>query len=136
GRAARREDIHGTAKLSYFKEDFRYIKQLYGMSAIRNYHIISVLKKIRDLYLEKEKRNFVVSSDEFAYIFPSALSSDDVDTKLKTVLLMIQKDFENDSRINFKPLVFKPRSMFTLGYLMIKDQDAHELRSKYSAFGR
>lgn len=120
GRAARNESLHGVAKLDYFENDFRYIKQLYGMSSINDYHIIAVLRKLKKIYEIKNKRNFTVSSDDFSYIFPMSMYRDDVDTKLKTVLLMIQKDFEKNPRINFKPLVFKPRTMFTKGYLMIK----------------
>lgn len=42
---------------------------------------------------------------------------------------MIQKDFEKDDLLNFKPLIFKPKSMFTRGYVMIKDSDIEEFKS-------
>lgn len=131
GRAARREDIQGTAKLEFYEHDFRHIKRLYGMSAIRDYHIIGALRKIKSIYEEKGKRNFTVSSDEFSYIFTNSKDSDEVDAKLKTVLLMIQKDFERDNTINFKPIIFKPRSMFMVGYLMIKNEDYEILKRRF-----
>lgn len=132
GRAARSDDIQGIAKTDFFSNDYRYIKQLFGMSSIKNYQIVEILKKIRELYLSKKKRNFTISPDEFSYIFPNAYSMQDVETSFKTIMLMIQKDFEKDSTLNFKPVIFRPRSLFTRCYFMIKDEDIKEVkRSKY-----
>ena len=132
GRAARSNNIHGIAKTDFFENDYRYIKQLFGMSSIKNYQIVETLKKLRELYLSKNKRNFTVSPDEFSYIFPNSYSMQDVETSFKTTMLMIQKDFEKDPRINFKPIVFRPRSLFTRCYFMIKNEDLNEVkRSKY-----
>ena len=135
GRAARKETIDGIAKVDFFDSDFNFIKQLHGMSRIRNSQIIEVLNKIKNLYYVKRSRNFTVSPDEFSYIFTNN-DADSVDSSLKTTLLMIQKDFELDSSINYKPLVFKPRSLFTKGYFLIKDDDIQQFKNgltiKYS----
>jgi len=122
GRVARDPALIGTASLDFYESDYRYINQLFGMSSIKNYQIIEVLKKIRDLYLSKKKRNIVVSSEEFAYIFSNSSSTrDTVDSSFKTTLLMIQKDFERMPYINFKPIVFKPRAMFARAFVMVTD---------------
>ena len=128
GRAARRPKIQGTAKIDFFANDYRYIKQLFGMSSIKNYQLTETLKKIKEIYLVKKKRNFTISPDEFSYIFPYAKDMQDVDNQLKTALLMIQKDFERNPAINFKPIIFKPRSIFTKGYFMIKEEDLKKLK--------
>lgn len=124
GRAARRPDITGWAVVDFFDEDYRYINQLFGMSAIKNYQIIEVLKKLRDIYQSKKKRNFIISSEEFSYIFPTGTANgkDTVDSSFKTAMLMIQKDFERMPWINFKPIVFKPRSMFARAFVMVTDE--------------
>lgn len=120
GRAARRPDIDGVASTDFYKEDFRYINALYGMSSIKNWQIIAVLQKILELYKRQAKRNLLVSPLEFSYIFADT-PPDQVDAKLKTTLLIIKKDFEMMSNSAFVPLVFKPRSMFTAGFFMIND---------------
>lgn len=128
GRAARKPEMMGVASTDFFKEDFRYIKQLHGMSSIKNYQVKAVLQKIYELYTKYNKRNFLVSPDEFSYIFAD-LRPDEIDAKLKTTLLIIKKDFELDSTLNYIPLIFKPRSMFTFGYFMINDDFLPELQN-------
>ena len=44
GRAARERGMNGVALTDFFKEDFRYINQLFGMSAIKHWQVIAVLK--------------------------------------------------------------------------------------------
>ena len=121
GRAARKNGMTGVAATDFYKEDFRYINQLYGMSSIKHWQIIAVLEKIFDIYRRKNKRNFLVSPMEFSYIF-NDVPPHEIDAKLKTALLIIKKDFEIQSRSNYIPLIFKPRSMFTNGYFMVNDE--------------
>lgn len=128
GRAARKPDMKGVASTDFFKEDFRYIKQLYGMSSIKSYQVKAVLQKIHELYTKYNKRNFLVSPDEFSYIFADS-PADQVDAKLKATLLIIKKDFELDPTLNYVPLIFKPRSMFTCGYFMVHDDMVSELEA-------
>ena len=121
GRVARKNGMTGVAATDFYKEDFRYINQLYGMSSIKHWQIIAVLEKIFDIYRRKNKRNFLVSPMEFSYIF-NDVPPHEIDAKLKTALLIIKKDFEIQSRSNYIPLIFKPRSMFTNGYFMVNDE--------------
>ena len=137
GRAARKPGVIGTAEVDFYENDYKYINQLFGMSSIKNFHITEVLKKIRDIYLAKKRRNFIVSSEEFAYIFSngSTFGKADVDVRFKTTLLMIQKDFERMPYINFKPIVFKPRSMFSRGFFMVTDDMKNTFeRSSYRKY--
>lgn len=128
GRAARLPGMKGIARTDYFKKyDFKYINQLYGMSKIRNDQIVQCINKILSLYRKNGHRNFMVSSEDFSYIFEGNEKNDkerisNVDNKLKTALLMIKKDFEiNPITHNFAPIIFKPRSMFVYGYFAISD---------------
>lgn len=129
GRCARDKNIYGNAVTDYFDEDFRYINQLYGMSAITNYQVIATLKKLSQTYYQKKSRNFTISPDDYSFIFAERNDMSRVDAQLKTTLLMIQKDFENDPWINFRPIIFKPRSLFTKGYVMIEDSDIKQFKN-------
>jgi len=127
GRCARRKDIRGIAISDYYKEDYRYINQLYGMSRIRNYELAGVLRKILHLYRKNKKRNFLAAPEEFSHIF-NVTNDDKVDSQLKTALLVIKKDFEISRSINFVPLIFKPRGMYTKGYFLVMDHYIDELK--------
>ena len=122
GRAARDPNMTGIAMTDFYKEDLRYVKALHGMSVIKNYQVKGVLQKIIELYRKYDRRNFLVAPEEFAFVFAGKDSdADDIDSKLKTTLLIIKKDFDISSSSNYTPLVFKPRSMFTRSNFMIKD---------------
>lgn len=127
GRAARMEGAFGVAQTDYFKEDFKFMRQLYGMSRIREYHIKGVLRKIHDHYKKHNKRNFTLSPEVFAHVFAKK-SISEVETSLKTTLLMIEKDFEMGN-YGYKPLVFRPKTFFTRGYVIVDDHDIEELRT-------
>lgn len=127
GRAARDSKMIGVASTDFFEEDFKYIKQLYGMSQITNYNIIGVLKKIEDKYKKENKRNFMVSVDEFAHVFRDD-DEDNIENKLKATIIAIKKDFRTMS--SFIPLIFKPRSMFTKGLFWINNNDYEKVKEE------
>ena len=118
GRAARRSGMEGIAATDFYKEDFRYINKLEGMSQITIYNIIGVLMKILYKYKTGNKRNFLVSADEFSHVF-QATNDNEIESKLKATIIAIKRDFKSMS--NYVPLVFKPRSMFTKGLFFISD---------------
>ena len=118
GRVARKPGMEGIASTDFYKEDFRYINRLEGMSQITVYNIIGVLMKILYKYKTGNRRNFLVSTDEFAHVF-QATSDDEIENKLKATIIAIKRDFKSMS--NYVPLVFKPRSMFTKGLFFIAD---------------
>lgn len=129
GRAARSRGMNGVALTDFFKEDFRYINQLFGMSAIKHWQVIAVLSKINELYKKYRQRNFLVSPMEFSHIFANESDTSKIDAQLKTALLIIKKDFELLNSSNYIPLIFKPRSMFTNAYFIIKDGFVDKLES-------
>ena len=86
GRVARKPEIKGFATLNYSSQDQRYTKALHGMSALRQYQIKEVLKKIHKTYLKNNKnRNLLLSVDDFGHIFENAM---DIDQKVLTALMM------------------------------------------------
>ena len=130
GRAAREKSIDGMAVYKHMSNDFKHINRLHGLSTIRKYQLVRVIEKILDLFNEdvrrtkgkqqKNRRELLIDTNNFAYIFESPLSqSDDSDlmSKVKTALLLIQKDYE--SRTGYSPFHMRPIPMFKNGYFEV-----------------
>lgn len=119
GRVARSKDIpYGYAVTDYFKQDLKYMKTLYGMSALHNYQVKQILSIIYNVYESKKKYNMLVTPDMFKPVFPNSRDESELEVKIKTALLTIEKDLDNRYR-GSKPLVTKPRNLFTECYVMI-----------------
>lgn len=126
GRAARDEELYGKAYFDFLEKDFNHVKRLHGISTIRKTQLIQVMDKILSIYSkEKNKkydRNLLISSEDFRYIFDrnknSDYDNDDLDNKLKTALLIIEKDFIN--KLGYSPIVARPRSIFSVEYVKVK----------------
>ena len=50
GRAARNPSLNGEAFYLYDPKDFKHINRLHGLSMIKKYQLIEVIKKIDELY--------------------------------------------------------------------------------------
>ena len=126
GRLARDPQITGIAKIDFSTNDFRYINQLHGLSAIRQYQLMMVLEKLMAIYrINGEKRNMLISASDFKYIFPLSIP-DDVDQNLKSCLLLISNDLLN--KLRFHSLIVRPKSLFSKCFVEVP---ASEKRSFY-----
>lgn len=137
GRAARDVTIKGHAIYKHMSNDFKYINRLHGMSTIRNYQLTGVISKILDLYTDmrysdgkssKKKRNsMLLDANSFAYLFDEGnrLDENDVINKVKTAMLLIQKDYE---RQGFAPFHMRPIPIFAYGYFYVSDSDISILK--------
>lgn len=136
GRAARKTGMTGYAITDFYRNDITFMQRLFGMSQIRQYQITKVLEGIYDTYKNKGKRNFLISPQSFTYIFASKKGSfgeDQAINKLKTCLLMLEKDFYD--KYNFKVLISRPQSVFTKAFVCIdKNHENDVLNSKYKDF--
>ena len=139
GRAARNLN-EGNAYFDYLQKDFMYVKQLHGISTLQNYQLIQVVSKLIDLYNQaqntKVARSFLIRAEEFRYIFDKSRNQDsdiDIDNKLKTALLIIEKDFRSSS-LRFPPLIARPRSIFANEYFMVNSNVEQETLEKYSGY--
>lgn len=125
GRVARHPSIKGYATLNYSLRDQKYSKQLYGMSSLKLWQIKAVLKKIYDTYKNNgNRRNMLLSIDDFAYAFEDAL---DMEQKVKTALMMIEKDYLMKYRYNV--VIARPKQLFTRVYAKI-DPDSYGILQK------
>lgn len=128
GRAARDESIKGYAALNYATQDQRFSKVLHGMSAIRQYQIREVLKKVYNIYIKNDKnRNILLSVDDFGYIFEN---SSDLDQKVLTSLMMIEKDYL--AKYRFNVLIARPKKLFVKVFARISDNFLYNFQKKYS----
>ena len=133
GRAARKESMTGTAITDNFYNDLTFMKVLFGMSQIRQYQIKEVLEGIYNTYKSKKgARSFLISPESFTYIFngKGANDEDKCINKLKTCLLMLEKDFYD--KYNFKVLISRPQSVFTKAFVcVVREHEKEVLSSKY-----
>lgn len=111
GRVARDPNMTGFAALNYNEADKQYSMQLFGMSSIRPWQIREVLKKIYSIYKLNNQRNLLVSSDDFSYIFNDG---DNDGEKIKTALMMIEKDYLN--RVRYNAILARPKQLFVKCY--------------------
>lgn len=127
GRVARKSDIKGYAALNYSSQDQSYSKALHGMSAIRQYQLKEVLKKIVSAYYKNNKsRNLLLSIDDFGYIFENAES---LDQKVLTSLMMLEKDYLAKNRFNV--LIARPKKLFVDVFAKIKKENLSKLQNNF-----
>jgi ATP-dependent DNA helicase RecQ len=140
GRAARKESLTGEAYYHYNSRDFKFINKLHGMSTIHNYQLIKVIKKIGELYqqnidsrrelLTKKRNSMLLDSENFSYIFNSPMCDETESiNKVKTALLLIQKDFE--SKFSFSPIAVRPIPLFAIGFFEVDPIVQNRISRKY-----
>lgn len=141
GRAARRSDLTGEAYYHYNTKDFKHINRLHGLSTIQRYQLIEVINKIVELYRSSIQKNsrgeytrkrnaMLLDAENFTYIFGTPISDEDDNVnKVKTALLIIQKDFEN--KIGFSPIAVRPIPLFSMGFFRIDSGVQNNILNKY-----
>lgn len=126
GRAARDKSKvpRGFGVIDFLNQDMNEVKQLHGMSAIRKSQILEVMNKVLSVYKEKgHSRNLIISPEDFKYIFvQSKKDENSLDNKVKTVLLMIEKDFSSPNKLGYSPFVARPRSLFGNDLIFVTPQ--------------
>lgn len=139
GRATRDKSKvpYGFGLIDFLPKDMNDVKRLYGMSAIRKSQIIEVMQKVLSVYKEKHNnRNLLISPEDFKYIFvQNKHDEDSLDNKVKTVLLMIEKDFASPNKLGYSPFVARPRSVFGNDLIFVtqklENQFIHSRLGKY-----
>jgi ATP-dependent DNA helicase RecQ len=126
GRLARDPKLIGYASLNYSEQDKLFSKTLHGMSALKPYQLVEVLKKINSVYKMANSQNLLISADDFAYIFEDA---NDLDQKVLTALMMIEKDYL--ARYRFNVLIARPKKLFVKVFARATNAEADRLVQKY-----
>ncbi len=132
GRAARKVGMNGYAITDFYRNDLTFMQRLFGMSQIRQYQINKVLAGVYDVYKNKNERSFLISPQSFTYIFSGSYGDSAAINKLKTCLLMLEKDFYD--KYNFKVLISRPQSVFTKAFVCVVNSHVEDvLGSKYGS---
>ena len=146
GRVARDPNLKGEAIYSHMSNDFQYINRLHGLSAIKKYQLIKVIQKVNELYkikleseklsnvrLSKKRNEMLVDAENFTYIFEGPLESseDELIAKVKTALLLIQKDYT--SKMGFSPFAMRPSTLYAQGFFQISDDIIDDLIKRYGS---
>ena len=133
GRVARDKALvkTGVASCDFLPRDFNEVNRLHGMSSIKNSQLQQIMSKIVQLYKEKGfNRNLLVRAEDFKYAFMvDNEEKDGLENKVKTALLLIEKDFSSPSNIGYPPFVARPRSLFGNEMILAKKDLANRLMS-------
>ncbi|MGI6424607.1 MAG: helicase-related protein [Tepidanaerobacteraceae bacterium] len=141
GRAARKPDLKGEAYYKFMKNDFKHINRLHGLSILKEYQLVEVIRKVYELYQEnirvntgkritKKRNEMLIDAESFAHIFDNPFYDvDDGINKVKTAMLLIQKDFERI--FSFSPFHVRPIPLFESGFFKIDPITQKNIKSKY-----
>ena len=128
GRAARNPDIQGYAHIDYFPSDLRYVRTLNGISEMRQYQLREMLKKICAIYNAKKRRNLLISSETFEYLF----KEDEAENRTKSGLMLLAKDLNYKS--SFPVLIVRPKAMLSKNYVNVPQEIENQVLSKYGQY--
>lgn len=143
GRVARRPNLNGEAYYKFMKNDFKHINRLYGLSLIKEYQLIEVIRKVYELYQEnirsrvgklltKRRNEMLIDAESFSHIFENPFfSEDDAINKVKTAMLLIQKDFER--KFSYSPFHVRPIPLFEIGFFKIDYDTQKDIKARYGA---
>ena len=129
GRVARDERIQGIAHMDYYLRDRNYAKILFGMSAIRDFHVEGCIRVLNNIYKRTHRRNNLITPQAFETVFPK---SSDLNNTVKTALLNIEKDLNLKYKIPV--IITRPRAMFTSAFIVIAPEIKKEILS--SEYGK
>lgn len=129
GRVARRADIDGIATIDFHPKDLKFSRILFGLSSLKQWQVKMVLDKLNNIYRLNKRRNFLVSIDDFAHIFPN---NDEPEQKVKSALLVLEKDLL--ARYRYNVLVVRPKSLFSTVYARINNEEKDAFLIEYGRY--
>lgn len=129
GRVARREDIEGVAAMDFHPKDLKFSRILFGLSSLKQWQVKLVLEKLNNIYRLNKRRNFLVSIDDFAHIFPN---NDQPEQKVKSALLVLEKDLL--ARYRYNVLIVRPKSLFSTVFARISNGEVETFKEQYGKF--
>jgi len=128
GRLARKPELKGWAALNYSDQDKTYMNRLFGMSSLKHMEVRDVLKKLYSKYQQTKRQNLLLSVDDFSHIFEKAL---DLDQKVLTALMMIEKDYLQKYRFNV--VIARPKKLFVKVFARIQQQHFESFKQEFGS---
>lgn len=131
GRVARSKDIQGIAKVDFCDKDLKFTKILYGLSSIKQYQVRLALQKIWDIYSRHKQQNFLISAEDFGFIF-SERDPDKLGGKVKSCLLLLEKDLIKKFKYNV--IIVRPKSLYSTVFACVNKEIEENFLKKYGEF--
>lgn len=132
GRVARKKDLNGKAEIDFCNQDLKFTKQLYGLSSVKQPQVRLVLLKLWELYSLKKRQNMLVTIDDFGHIFPDKEDRDRLETKVKSALMLIERDLIQKHKYNV--IVARPKSLFSTVFACIPEAIREKFLQKYGQY--
>lgn len=133
GRVARRYDVQGTAATDFHPRDLKFTKILWGLSKIKQYQAKFVLQKVNDLYTRYQKREMLVSVEDFGFIFGADVGSGELDNRVKSALLLTEKDLYEKAKRQYPVIMVRPKALYSIVYACIPESIEKDFLRKYGA---
>ncbi|WP_313340056.1 DEAD/DEAH box helicase [Sedimentibacter sp.] len=127
GRAARKIE-RGYAMIDYLKNDMNYASVLWGLSGLRHYQIKAIMKKLYNLYVQKNNRNLLISPEIFGYIFDSK----SIDNKVKSGLMLLSSDLLE--KYHFRVINVRAKNIFSIHYICIPSDTEDNFLKEYGSY--
>ncbi|PIP17434.1 MAG: DEAD/DEAH box helicase [Parcubacteria group bacterium CG23_combo_of_CG06-09_8_20_14_all_35_9] len=131
GRVAHERNTQGKAVVDFCKKDLKFTRILYGLSSIKQYQVKLALQKIWDLYSHKKKQKFLVSAEDFGFIF-SDKDKDKLETKVKSTLLLLERDLHK--KYGYYVVIVRPKSLFSTVFACVPEKIEKRFLEKYGRF--
>lgn len=131
GRVARRKDVQGVATTDFNRKDLKFTKILWGLSKIKQYQAKYVLQKLNELYTRHQKREMLLSVEDFSFIFGADADPDQVDRRVKSALLLIEKDLYLKAKQQHPVIMVRPKALYSVVYACIPHSIERDFLKKY-----
>jgi len=132
GRVARKPNLNGYAITDFNELDLKFTKILYGLSSIKQYQVKFVLQKINDLFTLNKRRQMLVSVEDFGFIFSDKYKN--YETKVKSALLLLEKDLQNKVNNQYNVIMVRPKALFSIVYACIPNSIEKKFIGKYGPY--
>ena len=131
GRVARRSDIQGTAATDFNQKDLKFTRILWGLSKIKQYQAKFVLQKLNDLYTHNQKREMLLSVEDFAFIFGTTGGIQELERKVKSALLLTEKDLYIKANQRYLVIMVRPKALYSVVYACVPKSVEKDFLEKY-----
>lgn len=119
GRVARRQDVQGVATTDFNEKDLKFTRILWGLSKIKQYQARYVLQKLNALYTRRREREMLLSVEDFSFIFGAQVNSDELEHKVKSSLLLIEKDLYLKAKQQYPVIMVRPKALYSVVYACV-----------------
>lgn len=127
GRAARKLP-KGYAMTDYLRNDMNYASVLWGLSGLRHYQIKAIMKKLYNLYVQKNNRNLLISPEVFGFIFDTR----SIENKVKSGLMLLSADLLE--KYHFRVINVRAKNIFSIHYICVPNEIENKFLNDYGSY--